>query len=748
MSMTTPRSQRLQINKQKDHDLEPLNHCDKCNAIDWTRLPMLANDGALEEEPFILRELNESHAELSTSRCEICRFLSIIKPELLDGAECSLKAIPAITAVVDTYEPLYKQSQCTVLSVVPKNGPEESWLNNGCLASLAYEGRSLDVEPRRILPDSIDFDHIKALLSFCDENHSRCFKEESYEISGLRVIDVSTRDVIKAPKDCRYAALSYVWGGSQAVAIDSDLTAPPPVIEDAIQVAKKVGCEYLWVDRYVCIPSNPLYAKLWTKISQCIPQNDRAKHEMIGKMNRVYSHAFLTIIAAAGDNAATGLPGVGQFQRRPQQELHLQDSSLLQIFPHGARTLSSSRWATRGWTFQECCLSKKRLIFTTDQVLFLCDGLYAAESVKQPLARKFLNSSGHRHFHHLIPDVDTVSSLSNLQRQIEEYSKRHLSYAEDSLDALLGVFNHHSSWERTHGRSEGRILHLWGIPIEAWVDPDVLHLYLEWKHENTAERRPAFPSWSWAGWAGAVRFINTEIILRSTKTSHSYDIVMETGNGEKLTVPAFVKKKLNKKAESKENKLRPSPRHPRIFRFQNLRIPEKQQAMDPKRLLVTAPIVSIRVETLDLSEDDKNTATTVFLGSRNPNTAHNRRRASGRMAVFEVLEGIYGGVSPYFDVAVDLKEGMIGLVLDHTGEVGHNYGHQTILIIRQTHGDDTYERIGLIEVRHGIVGGIAPPMLYMDAQRNVLDEVLVPFWDEEAKPPFLRKVEKRTICLV
>lgn len=469
---------------------------------------------------------------------------------------------------------------------------------------------------------------------------------------------------------------------------------------------------------------------------------------MIGKMNRVYSNAFLTIIAAAGDSAATGLPGVGQFQRRPQQELQLRDSRLLQIFPHGARTLSSSRWATRGWTFQECCLSKKRLIFTTDQVLFLCDGLYAAESVKQPLARKFLNSSGHRHFHHLIPDVDTVSSLSNLQRQIEEYSKRHLSYPEDSLDALLGVFNHHSSWERTHGRSDGRILHLWGIPIEAWDDLDVLHLYLEWQHETPAERRPAFPSWSWAGWAGAIRFINTEIVLRSTKASHGYDIVVEMKNGKSLRLPAFVKKILARRAEDKEDQpRRPSPRHPRMLGFQNLGVLGKPQAIDPKRLQVTAPVVSLCVETMDLSEDEQHTTTTVFLGTRTPKTAHHRRRASGRMAVFEVLEGVYGGVCPHFDVAVELEKGMLGLVLDHTGEVGHNYGHQTVLIVRQVQVA-TYERIGLIEVRHGMVGGVAPPMLYMDVRGNVLDEVLVPFWDEKAKPPFLQRVKRSTICLV
>lgn len=248
---TPPESHSRQIPKQKSSEVDSLNLCDKCEAIDWSGLPKLANDGSLEDMPLTLRELNESQAQLSTSSCAICRLLSVIKPKSLDGEECSLGAIPATRALVDTYEPVYKQSQCTVLSVIMRNGPEDSWLDNGCLASLATEDRRIDVEPRRISPDSIDFELIKSLLSFCGEHHSLCSNKYSYDIPGLRVIDVSTRNVITAPKYCRYAALSYVWGGSQAMAVDNDLVSPPPVIEDAILVAKNVGCDYLWVDRYV-----------------------------------------------------------------------------------------------------------------------------------------------------------------------------------------------------------------------------------------------------------------------------------------------------------------------------------------------------------------------------------------------------------------------------------------------------------------------------------------------------------------
>jgi hypothetical protein len=33
---------------------------------------------------------------------------------------------------------------------------------------------------------------------------------------SLRLIDIKARSIVEAPKDAKYAALSYVWGGAKA----------------------------------------------------------------------------------------------------------------------------------------------------------------------------------------------------------------------------------------------------------------------------------------------------------------------------------------------------------------------------------------------------------------------------------------------------------------------------------------------------------------------------------------------------
>ena len=87
----------------------------------------------------------------------------------------------------------------------------------------------------------------------------------------------------------------------------------PLVISDAIEVVKRLGYRYLWIDRY------------------CIPQNDSAvKHIQIKKMDRIYSCSILTIIAAAGDGPEYGLPGVSSRHRTEQLSVQVtEEISLL-----------------------------------------------------------------------------------------------------------------------------------------------------------------------------------------------------------------------------------------------------------------------------------------------------------------------------------------------------------------------------------------------------------------------------------
>ncbi|KAF7925843.1 hypothetical protein EAE99_005878 [Botrytis elliptica] len=105
----------------------------------------------------------------------------------------------------------------------------------------------------------------------------------------------------------------------------------------------------------------------------------------------------------------------------------------------------------------------------------------------------------------------TKRAVSALQLRIVKYTRRHLSYPRDSLDAFLGVF---AAYERERAacpkvsvvidlasRSVCLPSHAWGLPFKHGVP------LLHWYHpEPPKRRRPDFPTWSWSGWEGGIEF--------------------------------------------------------------------------------------------------------------------------------------------------------------------------------------------------------------------------------------------------
>ncbi|KAF2663805.1 HET-domain-containing protein [Microthyrium microscopicum] len=220
----------------------------------------------------------------------------------------------------------------------------------------------------------IDWDIIKDWIHFCNKNHGYQCKliAESYP-SGFKLIDCHTRCVIEPSRNVKYLALSYVWKDSHSLDADTKYspTLPqycPTVIEDAIQVVKSLGEQYLWVDRY------------------CIDQeNETQTHNQISRMDSIYEGSLLTIIAATGKDSPSGLAGVGSVPRMRQPRVKLGNFSLVSSLPNPVGAIQDSKWASRGWTYQEGLLSKRRLIFTDHQVYWQCLGMHCLESIRMPL---------------------------------------------------------------------------------------------------------------------------------------------------------------------------------------------------------------------------------------------------------------------------------------------------------------------------------------------------------------------------
>ncbi|KAI1076875.1 hypothetical protein F5B20DRAFT_554119 [Whalleya microplaca] len=244
-------------------------------------------------------------------------------------------------------------------------------------------------------------------------------------------------------------------------------------------------------------------------------------------MDAIYENAMLTIIAAAGRDETYGLPGVSRRARTPQPIIKQPGMTIIWKIPNPRRTIKSSRWATRGWTFQEALLSQRRLVFLDDQVYFECNTMNCCETAAVPLHTTHANPE-YKTFITLqtgvlsntVPEVvyrHEVSARCMLWMTmvqyfsiILEYSARKLRFDTDSLNAFRGVI-------RQYSKREQAMFSIMGLPYPAASDAriDMFLWALSWYHNQTIwggnrkpRRRHEFPSWAWVGWEGQVKYEN------------------------------------------------------------------------------------------------------------------------------------------------------------------------------------------------------------------------------------------------
>ncbi|KAF2996715.1 hypothetical protein E8E13_005741 [Curvularia kusanoi] len=259
-----------------------------------------------------------------------------------------------------------------------------------------------------------------------------------------------------------------------------------------------LGFRYLWVDRY------------------CIPQDDeQEKNHQIRNMNLVYRNSTLTVIAAAGDGPHAGLPGINDTPRSTQlKSAHIGADTIVYmancIF---SPTIKRSKWNSRAWTFQEGLLAKRRMVFTETQVYFQCQEAHCWEIIDAEPgmleASSTLNIPGHdAGFIFFLP-----FHVANSDDLIFDYFGKDISFVEDALNALTGVFSHLIE------RAEQSVHVLSGLILDpsifvydtedSWrpeesIGWELAMCYaLNWEAIRGIKRRDYFPSWTWAGWTKA-----------------------------------------------------------------------------------------------------------------------------------------------------------------------------------------------------------------------------------------------------
>lgn len=338
------------------------------------------------------------------------------------------------------------------------------------------------------------------------------------QFSGFRCIDLIYECLVDVEVSVSFVALSYVWGPvAQSVVLLEDGIAQlrqrnsisptdtrfPKTIRDAMVLCKDLDIRYLWVD------------------ALCIIQDSPDKLHQIKWLHVIYQKALFTIVAAHGESAEAGLPGVGSTSRSGHQQVsNIQGLRLAQKSLDLDIALLSSYWRTRAWTFQEYLLSPRKLIFTQHLIYFSCSHGVRTEDIRAPDHSSLLRYSRKLYQSGLEFSLNDKLNWSIYADLVKAYTTKNMSYETDIIRAFTALASTLS--KEVFGSSP----FVFGIP------QCMLNAGLLWRRciGCTECKNPEgglkcrglspesvsgqhIPSWSWAGWIGHVHY--SEWILQN-----------------------------------------------------------------------------------------------------------------------------------------------------------------------------------------------------------------------------------------
>lgn len=374
----------------------------------------------------------------------------------------------------------------------------------------AYHGRRVGMV--------VNFKLIKEWMRICEKKHgpscANMWKNVTEQLpQGARMIDVVQMALVEPSQNCRYVALSYVWGtiDTEYITVSKNVAqrcqkgslksvALPRTIHDAIKVVQKLGERYLWVDAMCIIQDDP----------------DNVKAQIAG-MAVIYGAAVLTIFAVGGNSADAPVAGLEPGSRQDLQRIErIQSLSLAVPLRMLEETLASSKWNTRGWTFQERLLSRRGLFFTTEQLFFKCQSDVFSEDVIVESSKdtamyqgKFSGPGFKLHFNrgnHLRLRYENYAST--FMEMVEEYTRRELTNSTDIYNAIFAIITVFSR-DIEIAPLDPDTAFLFGMPVS------VLENAMLWQpalnapaHNRRCEKGLVTPSWSWVGWKSGVAYDN------------------------------------------------------------------------------------------------------------------------------------------------------------------------------------------------------------------------------------------------
>lgn len=488
----------------------PTALCETCRGLDITveKFVVSPDNPDTASNKLHLGTLHELRNRLE---CILCTFVAEqfqdspqIGEQQAHRMNCHLRWRPYGWSTLDKMPTVYKARRLSIYAETDlgEMTPEIQ------LSLHAEDAPEPDFHGLRIQEEQVDFNRIKAWLANCISWHgAECEKpvmenlSPPWDIPNIRLIDVEQMCLVRMVKGCQYVTLSYVWGSVPALMATNEnitrLEEPGGLqrlasklantVRDAIDLTAKIGQRFLWIDRLCIIQDNQVHlqAHIWN-------------------MERIYGESILLIIAADGDNAESGLPGVRRGTRNYQQTLLSVKSTVRLVTTQHLETLRGNTiYQRRGWTLQEEFFARRKLIIIGGQAFFECRNARWQEDIflENPMIRTMDISRGCP-----LPPDEGRSVFVAYDQMLRDYTSRQLTKEQDILDAFAGISNY---WAEQFGATMK-----YGLPNSAfdWA--------LLWEPQQLMRRRDlddrSFPSWSWAGWKGCVGINPSTSVLMPT----------------------------------------------------------------------------------------------------------------------------------------------------------------------------------------------------------------------------------------
>lgn len=353
--------------------------------------------------------------------------------------------------------------------------------------------------------------HLRSSISHCSDHHELCMGlTDAIFPLNFRLIDVRKMCILTVTPKTRieYVAFSYVWGESSDTDCSTgsnitkrletlDISTLPATIRDAIVVCEKLGERYIWIDRL------------------CILQDDEEdKLSQVHAMTSIYSAAKFVLVDASSSSMNDGMAGISR-SRRAQINEKFCGLNINVQFPPLWDVVGPSTWNSRGWTYQEAILPKRKVFFTQSQIFYECALRIDHE---ETLAYSSFDPSTHDKARY---PTTTTSLCYNAEkdcsaelgktvlssrtekpweayaRHLPRYRQRMLRRSSDLINAFLGITDAlYAPGDSYHGLPlpDLDMALLW----RKWKDPWIRNQPLNVTPEVQNDDLHHFPSWSWA----------------------------------------------------------------------------------------------------------------------------------------------------------------------------------------------------------------------------------------------------------